>query len=504
MINLRTRIFYGSGGAVYAAKESAYAMFILLFYTQVLGLGGTITGVIIALSLVWDSVSDPLVGSLSDRLRSRWGRRHPFMALSIVPLGLGFIGLFSPPQVVVGSQVALAAWLLFWSLWVRTFVTTFTIPHLALSAEITSDYHERSQVLGARLAFMFLFSVLLPALGLLLIFPGTGDVDGRFIAANYPWYGALSCAVAWLAATVCTLGTRRHIRSTRSAPVPRTGSGLGALTRDLLRTLENRRFRMLIGYEFACMAGYGVIVSLNMLVWTYFWEFSPGESSAILSLPSVAAIALVMLSLGPLGRRFPKHRLMQLAMLGMILNCLWLYPLKLAGLLPDNDGMLVFGLNFLFMLFFMYFFLLRSICTQSVVADITDEHELSHGLRQEAGFFSMVNLINKSATIVGPLYGGLALDVIGLRTGAMPGELAQATVNGLVYALGLGVLPALLISLLLALKISMSENQVREIQRALRARRAEEGAAADGPAADLPPERALSHNARPRVAGNPP
>ncbi|TXS93994.1 MFS transporter [Parahaliea maris] len=477
MINLRTRFFYGSGGAVYAAKESAYAMFILLFYTQVLGLGGTVTGAIIALSLVWDSVSDPLVGSLSDRLRSRWGRRHPFMALSIVPLGLGFIGLFSPPPAVVASQGVLAAWLLFWSLWVRTFVTTFCIPHLALSAELTSDYHERSQILGTRLGFLFLFSVLLPAAGLLLIFPTAGGVDGRFIASNYPWYGALSCAAVWLAATLCTFGTRRYIRSSRSAPVPRNGRGLGALTRDLLRTLENRRFRTLIGYEFACMAAYGVIISLNMLVWTYLWEFSPGESSIILSLPSIIAISLVMLSMGPLGRRFPKHRLVQWSMAGMILNCLWLYPLKLAGLLPDNDGTLVFALNFLFMLFFMYFFLLRSIYTQSVVADITDEHELSHGLRQEAGFFSMINLINKSATIVGPLYGGLVLDVIGLQAGALPGEVPQDTLTGLIYALGLGVLPALLVSLALALKISMSESQVQAIQQALQVRRREESAA---------------------------
>ncbi|HCD53965.1 MAG TPA: sugar transporter, partial [Halieaceae bacterium] len=156
MTPLRTRVSYGAGGAVSAVKEAAYTMFILLFYTQVLGLSGTVTGLIIAVSLVWDGISDPLVGSLSDRLRSRHGRRHPFMALSILPLGLGFVGLFAPPQAIVDNSAWLAGWLLFWSLWVRTFVTTFAIPHLALSAEITRDYHERSQVLGARMGFMFL------------------------------------------------------------------------------------------------------------------------------------------------------------------------------------------------------------------------------------------------------------------------------------------------------------------------------------------------------------
>ena len=92
MTSVKTRALYGAGGAVYAVKESAYTMFILLFYTQVLGLSGATTGVAIGLSLLWDGISDPLVGTLSDRLRSRWGRRFPFMLLSTVPAGLGFIG----------------------------------------------------------------------------------------------------------------------------------------------------------------------------------------------------------------------------------------------------------------------------------------------------------------------------------------------------------------------------------------------------------------------------
>ena len=71
MINTPTKLSYGLGGGVYAIKESAYAIFILLFYTQVLGLSGAVTGAIIALSLVWDGISDPLIGSWSDRFRSR-------------------------------------------------------------------------------------------------------------------------------------------------------------------------------------------------------------------------------------------------------------------------------------------------------------------------------------------------------------------------------------------------------------------------------------------------
>ena len=82
MLTIRTRAAYGAGGAVYAVKEAAYTMFVLLFYTQVLGLNGSLTGAVIAISLVWDALSDPLTGVLSDRLRSRHGRRHPRAAVA--------------------------------------------------------------------------------------------------------------------------------------------------------------------------------------------------------------------------------------------------------------------------------------------------------------------------------------------------------------------------------------------------------------------------------------
>lgn len=456
-----------------AAKEAAYTMFILLFYTQVLGLSGTVTGLIIAVSLIWDGVSDPLVGSLSDRLRSRYGRRHPFMALSILPLGLGFVGLFSPPQVVIDSSALLATWLLFWSLWVRTFVTTFTIPHLALSAEITTDYHDRTQVLGARMGLMFLFAVLLPAAALVLVFPEHNGIDGRFEQSRYPLYGMLSCAVVWVMATLSTVGTRHHIRPEAAGPGTASGerTTLLALLRDLWRTLGNRNFRWLIGYDVAATSAYGVISSLNMLAWTFFWEFSALQISIILSLPTLLAVLLAAVTLGPLGRRLSKQRLVQLSLLGLILNCLWLYPLQMLELLPTDSEQLVFALNFVFMLLFMYLFMLRIVNSTSIVADLTDEHELDHGVRQEAGFFSVINFVSKMATVAGPLYGGLALDIIGLETGMRPGEVPQETLQGLVYALGLGVIPALLLALWIISRIRTSQAQVEAVQAKIAARR---------------------------------
>lgn len=239
---LTSRIYYGSGATVFATKEAAYAMFVLIYYTQVLGLSGTLVGIMIALGLVWDAISDPLVGAWSDRVKSRHGRRHSFMLFGIVPSAVGVIGLFSPPDWAQSSSAYLAGWLLFWSLWVRTFTTFFSIPHLALSAELSGNYVERNQIMAMRMAFLFSTIFLLPAVALFAIFnSAAGEPDGRLVSDNYLHYGYLSCAVVLLAGVACTLGTYRYRFQGRDHKSTQAVT-LTALLKDLLSTLGNRNY----------------------------------------------------------------------------------------------------------------------------------------------------------------------------------------------------------------------------------------------------------------------
>lgn len=471
MLSAQTRIAYGIGGGVYAIKEAAYAIFILLFYTQVLGLSGAVTGAVIALSLLWDGVSDPLVGSWSDRLRSRYGRRHPFMVYSTLPVAIGFIGLFSPPAMVVASGTLLAAWLLFWSLWVRTFITTFSIPHLALSAELSSDYHERSQLMGMRLGFMFLVTLFLPAAGFIFIFEPVQGVDGRFVAANYPWYGLLSAALAITLGAITVIGTRFLTSKPHAGAEDYALPSLHNYVGDFLQTFRNAAFRRVIGYDIAASISWGATSALNILVGTYVFEFSAGEMALTLAVPSLIAVVLVWILLKPLSRRWQKPQLLRYSLWGMLINALWLLPLKLADMLPDNDSPAILGLNLLHLSVFMFFFLLRVTNSMSIVADITDQHEMEQGGRREGGFFAVINFTSKISSLFGPLYGGIVLDVIGLNEQDLPGEVAQPVLDGMMYALLLGAVPTLMLALYFAYMIDLSKEQVEDIQATLRERR---------------------------------
>jgi GPH family glycoside/pentoside/hexuronide:cation symporter len=294
------------------------------------------------------------------------------------------------------------------------------------------------------------------------------------VSANYPIYGVLSCIAVLVMGTLTTWGTRNYITpSTKtdfnmSAP---PGGNMRALLRDSIRTLKNKSFRYMISYEIAAMVSWGTISTLNMLSWTYFWEFSAAEVSTILALPSLVAIGLVMFTLRGLSARFQKHHLLQYSLVGLILDCLWLYPAKMLGLFPEGNEVIPFVLNLVFMMIFMYCYLIRAITSYSIIADITDEHELDHGYRQEAGFFAVLNFIAKFAAIFGPIYAGIVLDVIGLENGMLPGSVPLATQNGLVYAMGLGIIPALLVAVYFVLKINLSKARVEDIQAQLRERR---------------------------------
>ena len=470
MIKTQTRIFYGLGGGVYAIKESAYAIFILLFYTQVLGLSGSVTGAIIAVSLLWDGISDPLIGSWSDRLRSRYGRRHPFMVYSTLPLAIGFIGLFSPPGNVVDSAPLLACWLLFWSLWVRTFITIFAIPHLALSAELTSDYHERSQLMAIRLGVMFLVVLLLPAAALIFVFDTVQGVDGRFVPENYVVYGLMSAVLAIFLSTISVMGTRHHTSqpdlSGEQYKLPRLADYIG----DVVQTFRNTAFRTMLGYEIASAIGWGSFSTLNILVATYVFEFNADEMALVLAVPGLLGVLLVGILLKPLSRKWQKPQLLRIALWGLLVNTLWLLPLKLAGMLPPNDSPLILVLNLLSGTLLMFFFFLRTINAMSIVADITDQHELEHGERKEGGFFSVMTFVLKISSLVGPLYGGIVLDVIGLKRHDLPGEIAEPVLAGLMYAVLLIVIPTLIIALRYAYKFEFSKEDMEGIQHSLRER----------------------------------
>ena len=97
-MNLLTKLSYGVGQLSDGVKQSAFTTFLFFYYNQVLGLSGSLAGMAALLALLADAITDPMIGQLSDRFQSRWGRRHPFMLAGAIPFGIAIVVLFTPPD----------------------------------------------------------------------------------------------------------------------------------------------------------------------------------------------------------------------------------------------------------------------------------------------------------------------------------------------------------------------------------------------------------------------
>ena len=137
---------FGFGAIASGVKNHVFGGWVLVYYNQVLGLDPALAGLALALALVVDAITDPLVGVWSDRVRTRWGRRHPFMYAGIVPFAVSFYLLLQPPADL--SQNSLFVRLLCLTVAVRVSMTLYEIPRAALGPELTKDYDQRTQLVG--------------------------------------------------------------------------------------------------------------------------------------------------------------------------------------------------------------------------------------------------------------------------------------------------------------------------------------------------------------------
>ncbi len=243
----------------YAAPAAGFSfiLFFVQFYflkfaTDVLLMAPALIGVMFGLGRVWDAITDPLVGFLSDRTRSRFGRRRPWM-LAGIPLLLIFFGMvWSPPTSL--SQGELAVWCAVALLGFYAAYTVYTIPHQALGAELSTDHHRRSRVFGAqRMAFVF---------GMLLAFTAIGYASN----ASDP-----RGAVLWIAGTGGVLAALFLLATPllvaeRSEYVGRGGASPYAALRDVWR---NPHARVLLVAWFIEGLGGGVLGVLAPYVSEY-------------------------------------------------------------------------------------------------------------------------------------------------------------------------------------------------------------------------------------------
>jgi glycoside/pentoside/hexuronide:cation symporter, GPH family len=282
-LGFNTRFAYGVGQTAEGLKNGAFGTFLIFYYVQVLGMSGTLAGSAVGIALVIDAFTDPMAGSLSDNWRSKYGRRHPFLYVAILPMAISFYFLFHP---LVTGETALFLWLVLFTNATRTSMSLYHVPHVALGAELSSGYDERTALVGFRSFFSNVGVLLAFALGTLVFFAPTPEfTNGQLNAAAYPPFALVLALLMAISIFWSAWGTRHLIPHLPQAPVNSHTRVLKILLQvliDVRDAMRSRSFRWLFLGVLIVFVMVGVDSGLNLFVMTYFWELPTGQLGLLL------------------------------------------------------------------------------------------------------------------------------------------------------------------------------------------------------------------------------
>ena len=435
-VSLSTKLYYGFGSVAYGAKNNGLNYFLLIYYNQVLGLPAPWVGLILMIALLTDAISDPLMGYISDNWHSKWGRRHPFMYAAALPVTLAYFLLWNPPN--VSSQTALFWWALSFTIAVRLIITAYETPSSSLAAELTENYHERTELLSFRYAFGWFGGAGMAIISyLFLLRPNQDYPVGQLNPEGYQMMGLIGASVILFAIMVSALGTHRHIPHLKSPP-PKRSFSAGRVFRELYQTLSNYSFIVIfISAVFMSIAS-GISISMTLYMMTYFWEFSATQLGLLTFLNFVSA--LIALVISPAISRMLGKKLAAIVIAGAAFTLLPLpVVLRLFDLLPPNGTENLFYLFSVFFIIDIALIISASILIASMVADLVEDSQISTGRRSEGVFFATQTFVTKSLVGVGAMISTFLLVLIGFPERAVVGELSPETVRnlGIAYAGGL-------------------------------------------------------------------
>jgi GPH family glycoside/pentoside/hexuronide:cation symporter len=438
---LRTKLLFSTGDLSTSIPLAILMFFQLYFLTDVAGLRPDYAGWSIGLSRIWDAVNDPLFGLLSDRIRTRWGRRRALLLFGAVPLGLTFMLMWIVPPF---GQLGMA---IYYALAFILFDTCFTVVHVgynALTPEMTQDYDERSSLNGFRMVFS-----IAGTLGAIIL----ATVLGWTISDPRQLFFTLGVglgAVAILPVLIVFKITREEPAENLPDPLP--------LRVAMRHTLANRPFRQVMGLYLLSWTSASILAAVLVYYANYYLRI-PEQANYFVLIAEGSAILFIPFWVW-VSRKLDKRRAFILGVTS------WVFILLgIAVLRPDQIG-LAYALAALSG---------SGIATAyvipwSMVPDVIENDQLRTGQRREGSFYAFASFFQKLAT--GAALWGMAqaLNLTGYLTPANAGELPVQPESALnAIRIFVGPVPAVLLALavIFALRYSITRASHQETLRQL-------------------------------------
>ncbi len=281
-LTIKEKILYGFGDLGYATVAQTLSNFIMFFGTSVLGVSGTLMGIAISVGVLWDAISDPLLGYISDNTYSSMGKRHPYILIGTLGMcAINLIIWLVPPS---SPEIVKFLWILLSLLLVQTFCTFFSTPYLALGLEMTKDPHEQTSLQSYKTIFSLL-GMMLPSVFMFLFMPSGNSSQGQLNIAGYvdiAYVSSLTCLICGL---ITFFGTLKHGVCCKM-DYPMKKEKFSSVFNDFFNMLKKKNYRnIILGYSVSLIAS-SILTASGIHMFTYCFHFNSQQIS-------IAMVALI-------------------------------------------------------------------------------------------------------------------------------------------------------------------------------------------------------------------
>jgi glycoside/pentoside/hexuronide:cation symporter, GPH family len=419
------KMTHGIGSIAYGVKDNGFSVFLLIYYNQVLGLDPGLVGAAIMIALIVDAFADPIIGELSDRTQSRWGRRLPWLYGAAIPLGIMWVMLWHPPT---GNTTMTIAWLIGCSVIVRSLVAMCEVPSIALIPELTGDYHERTRIMRYRYLFAWATGLIMLMLAYGVFFTGPKGVAD---AAGYNRFAL--CGAALMAGSVIFSALGQHRLIAHPSPPPQSAQTLRQIFGEMKASLSNRAYLWLIFAALFALINQSLSFALSNYVLVYVWQLDRIEM-LVYAVALFGSVVVAFFIVGILSERLGKRNaaifcaILSVSMNTALYLC-WL--LRIAPGVPQAPSA-VFFIGFVMLTY--CFAISLMILTSSMVADVVEASQTETGRRSEGLFYAGFFFMQKCAIGIGTFLAGMILTYAHFPKAAVAGKVPLAALDALAFA----------------------------------------------------------------------
>ena len=451
-------VFYGIGNISPAIKGNFLGAPIFFYYNNVLGLEAWLVSLALAIALVIDGITDPLIGYMSDYTHSRWGRRHPYIYASILPGALFYYLLITLD--LSNTQLGLFIQLLLLITLLRVAWTLYQVPREALGAEISKDYNQRTQLHGISSFFGWIGGAGIYVLTLSLLGDSYSNIEGYHELAIW---GSLLILFSGL---IFAIGTSRDIPSLE-APTRSKPKNFKSIMEEIRDTLNHKSWLMLFFSGIVFSIYIGLTSGLGFYFNSFFWDWKPTDV-ILFVVADLCAALIISVYAGRLAQRFDKKRLaIYLFSISIAIGPLLLI-LRLAdvwwgiSILPPNGEK--FGALWWIMLTHSFVQasvgVLAWILVASMTADIVEDSQRLTGKRSEGLFFAGPHLAQKAVSGIGLMIKGVMLTAVGfVATNSVEEKIAaMEDLAGIIVVLSI-IMPSICLVLLSRYELTKTSHQ---------------------------------------------